>query len=98
MNAACFYSLVHLLFSPAAHKIQLERVSSETDTGSNCDKVKMKQQPEACLVPVLVFDLRKLIHISPAPLQQNGQVQNGEGNSRHASLSEEEENLAVLRR
>ncbi|XP_041858407.1 guanine nucleotide exchange factor DBS isoform X6 [Melanotaenia boesemani] len=28
----------------------------------------------------------------------NGQLQNGDGNSRHASLSEEEENLAVLRR
>ncbi|XP_075870691.1 guanine nucleotide exchange factor DBS isoform X4 [Nelusetta ayraudi] len=53
--------------SSPAHKVQLERVSSETDSGSNCDK-------------------------------QNGQVQNGEGNSRHASLSEEEENLAVLRR
>ncbi|XP_049903963.1 guanine nucleotide exchange factor DBS isoform X1 [Epinephelus moara] len=28
----------------------------------------------------------------------NGQLQNGDSNSRHASLSEEEENLAVLRR
>ncbi|KAM9710121.1 guanine nucleotide exchange factor DBS isoform 2-T2 [Menidia menidia] len=28
----------------------------------------------------------------------NGQLQNGDGNSRHASQSEEEENLAVLRR
>ncbi|XP_077946310.1 guanine nucleotide exchange factor DBS isoform X7 [Gasterosteus aculeatus] len=28
----------------------------------------------------------------------NGQLQNGDNNSRHASLSEEEENLAVLRR
>ncbi|KAM9804426.1 guanine nucleotide exchange factor DBS [Neosynchiropus ocellatus] len=28
----------------------------------------------------------------------NGQLQNGDGSSRHASLSEEEENLAVLRR
>uniref|UniRef100_A0A8D0D142 MCF.2 cell line derived transforming sequence like n=1 Tax=Sander lucioperca TaxID=283035 RepID=A0A8D0D142_SANLU len=30
--------------------------------------------------------------------QGNGQLQNGDSNSRHASLSEEEENLAVLRR
>ncbi|KAM3607447.1 uncharacterized protein V6R79_007932 [Siganus canaliculatus] len=30
--------------------------------------------------------------------KENGQQQNGDGNSRHASLSEEEENLAVLRR
>ncbi|XP_049450403.1 guanine nucleotide exchange factor DBS isoform X8 [Epinephelus fuscoguttatus] len=30
--------------------------------------------------------------------KENGQLQNGDSNSRHASLSEEEENLAVLRR
>lgn len=30
--------------------------------------------------------------------QENVQLQNGDGNSRHVSLSEEEENLAVLRR
>lgn len=30
--------------------------------------------------------------------EKNGQLQNGDSNSRHASLSEEEENLAVLRR
>uniref|UniRef100_A0A3B4WT91 MCF.2 cell line derived transforming sequence like n=1 Tax=Seriola lalandi dorsalis TaxID=1841481 RepID=A0A3B4WT91_SERLL len=33
-----------------------------------------------------------------SPLSSPGQLQNGDNNSRHASLSEEEENLAVLRR
>lgn len=91
------FTLRSSFFSPAAHKVQLERVSSETDSGSNCDKVKMKHQSDESSTS-LVFDVCKLIHISFLPLQQNGQVQNGEGNSRHASLSEEEENLAVLRR
>ncbi|XP_070693844.1 guanine nucleotide exchange factor DBS [Pempheris klunzingeri] len=53
--------------SSPAHRAQLEKNSSETDSGNICDK-------------------------------GNGQQQNGDGNSRHASLSEEEENLAVLRR
>lgn len=51
MNAT--YFLLFFLFSPAAHKNQLERVSSETDSGSNCDKVKMKHQSEVWLAPVL---------------------------------------------
>lgn len=96
MSTTYFYSSSSYL--PAAHKNQLERVSSETDSGSNCDKVKMKHQSDVWLAPSLAFDLGKLIHISFLPLRQNGQVHNGEGNSRHASLSEEEENLAVLRR
>ncbi|XP_056279640.1 guanine nucleotide exchange factor DBS isoform X4 [Pseudoliparis swirei] len=52
------------LGSPA-HRAQLERKSSETDSGNNCDN-------------------------------ENDQLQNGDSNSGH--LSEEEENLAVLRR
>lgn len=42
-------------FSPAAHKIQLERVSSETDSRSNCDKVKMEHLSEASSVGVGLF-------------------------------------------
>ncbi|XP_029968508.1 guanine nucleotide exchange factor DBS [Salarias fasciatus] len=47
--------------SSPAHRAQLERSVSQTDSGSGCEK-------------------------------------SGDGSSRHASLSEEEENLAVLRR
>lgn len=40
-----------------------------------------------------------VIWLSPPPTSKgNGQLQNGDRNGRHASLSEEEENLAVLRR
>lgn len=39
-----------------------------------------------------------VIWLSPPTSKGNGQLQNGDRNSRHASLSEEEENLAVLRR
>ncbi|XP_008326328.1 guanine nucleotide exchange factor DBS isoform X3 [Cynoglossus semilaevis] len=53
--------------SSPAHKAQQEKNSSDTDSGTNCEK-------------------------------GNGQLPNGDSGSRHVSLSEEEENLAVLRR
>lgn len=60
---------------------------------------------ECCHDPVCVYTLSVQLFSIVCRLsrwlffpQGNGQLQNGDGNSRHASLSEEEENLAVLRR
>lgn len=81
--------------SPAtAHRAQQEKNSSETDSGSNCDKVSLHMLSQVWYLSFAFYgDL-----MGGSFRQGNGQLQNGDSNSRHASLSEEEENLAVLRR
>lgn len=99
--------------SSTAHKAQQEKSCSEIDTGNNCEKVSAVLSwfvSAHCLsTPSVMFLLFAAYHDDPVLLllffssflflsQGNDQLQNGDSNSRYASLSEEEENLAVLRR
>lgn len=83
--------------SSTAHRAQQEK-NSETDSGSICDKVSIHVVSPCALSSLVFFCCLLWWWWFFFFLQGNGQLQNEDGNSRHASVSEEEENLAVLRR
>lgn len=84
------------ILSSTVHKTLQDKNTSQTHFEISCDKVSGNDRCSLSRSDVLVSACTRWPRADVSP-QGNGHLQDGDRH-RHASLSEEEENLAVLRR